>query len=243
MGSWIILMDFDGFIVCVSLSVSLFVCLFACLFLFLQQMKLVQGEKGEKNRACCLSPLPQVFSPNLLGPALSHDYRSFLWGCRRERSSLPASPALIDKGQQREQSGVNISPNTTTVCNGETGAQGKEIVQFCQPAVGTIVRVCDPGSPEETTDNKTERALGSPSDLSRESQWILPCAHRYSAAIVVMITLYQVLLKSISTVEKVNSRRWILATNSRLKDTDAFPATAQPHRGRSSGTFRIRLPL
>lgn len=116
-----------------SLSLYSFVCLFACLFLFLQQMKLVQGEEGEKNRACCLSLLPQVFSPNLLGRALSHDYRSFLWGCRRERSSLPASPALIDKGQQREQWGVNISPNATTVCNGETGAQGKEIVQFCQP--------------------------------------------------------------------------------------------------------------
>lgn len=39
----------------------------------------------------------------------------------------------------------------------------KEIVQnFSHFGVGIITLVCDPGCPEETTDNKAKRALGSP---------------------------------------------------------------------------------
>lgn len=56
-----------------------------------------------------------------------------------------------------------------------------------------------------------------------------------------IITLYKVLFLEYCyaciTVEKVNSRRLVLVTNSHLKGTDSFPAAAQGHRGRSSGTL------
>lgn len=57
-----------------------------------------------------------------------------------------------------------------------------------------------------------------------------------------IITLYEVLFfleycYCCITVEKVNSRRLVLVTNSHLKDTNSFTAAVQPHRRGSSGTF------